>query len=202
MILKIVSNRKRLYPEAFKPALVDIALVGVFVPLDAVQKGCSADPHSLPLREQEDDRTGAVAGTSRRVEDTPQKLDRRSSPEQMNSTLTNHFGGSYSPTDLCVQAMGRKDLFAVSCVVVFCHRTEPIPDKALYGTSRVSEETGGEGTPVPELISHIKKEVNSRNWCKVKPFPFPSCHTARHGTHAHTHARRLLARHAHTHGPA
>jgi hypothetical protein len=28
-------------------ALVDIALVGVVVPLDAVQKGCSADLHSL-----------------------------------------------------------------------------------------------------------------------------------------------------------
>jgi hypothetical protein len=31
-------------------ALVDIALVSVVVPLDAVQKGCSADPHSLQQR--------------------------------------------------------------------------------------------------------------------------------------------------------
>jgi hypothetical protein len=37
-----------LYPAAFMPTLVDIALVGVVVPLDAVQKGSSADPRSLP----------------------------------------------------------------------------------------------------------------------------------------------------------
>jgi hypothetical protein len=51
-----------------------------------MQKGCSADPHSLPLREEENDR--AVAGASRRVEDTPQKRDHQSSPEEMNSTPT------------------------------------------------------------------------------------------------------------------
>jgi hypothetical protein len=32
------------------PVLVDIALVGVVVPLDAVQKGSSADVHSLQQR--------------------------------------------------------------------------------------------------------------------------------------------------------
>jgi hypothetical protein len=47
IIFKTTSNRKRLYPEAFKPVLVDIALVGVVVLLDAVQKVCSADPRSL-----------------------------------------------------------------------------------------------------------------------------------------------------------
>jgi hypothetical protein len=34
------------YPAAFMPVLVDIALVGVAVPLDAVQKGSSASVHS------------------------------------------------------------------------------------------------------------------------------------------------------------
>jgi hypothetical protein len=36
MIFTSARYRKRLYPEAFKPTLVDIALVGVVVPLDAV----------------------------------------------------------------------------------------------------------------------------------------------------------------------
>jgi hypothetical protein len=40
----------RLYPAAFKPALVDIALLGVVVPLDAVQRGSSAGVHSLQQR--------------------------------------------------------------------------------------------------------------------------------------------------------
>jgi hypothetical protein len=40
----------------------------------------------------------------------------------MNSTPTNRSGGSYSPTDLCAQAMGWEDLFAASCVL-FDHRT-------------------------------------------------------------------------------
>jgi hypothetical protein len=42
---KTVNNM--LYPAAFMSVLVDIALVGVVVPLDAVQKGSSAD---LPSR--------------------------------------------------------------------------------------------------------------------------------------------------------
>jgi hypothetical protein len=46
----------RQHPEAFKPALVDIELFDEVIPLDAVQKGCSADPRSFPLREEEDDR--------------------------------------------------------------------------------------------------------------------------------------------------
>jgi hypothetical protein len=33
----------RLYPTAFKSPLVDIALVGVIVPLDAVQRGRCVD---------------------------------------------------------------------------------------------------------------------------------------------------------------
>jgi hypothetical protein len=37
----------RLYPAAFKPPLVNIALVGVVVPLDAVQRGSSVGVHSL-----------------------------------------------------------------------------------------------------------------------------------------------------------
>jgi hypothetical protein len=38
---KTVNNM--LYPAAFMPVLVDIALVGVVVPLDAVHRGSSAD---------------------------------------------------------------------------------------------------------------------------------------------------------------
>jgi hypothetical protein len=85
-----------------------------------VQKGCSADPHSFPLREEEDDREVAHRrrhGASRRVEDTPQKCDRQSSPEPMNVREAS----------------------------------------TLPHTLRVSEETGGEGTPVTEVevLAHL-----------------------------------------------
>jgi hypothetical protein len=44
---------------------------------------------------------------------TPQKRDRRSSPEQANSESDERPGGSYSLKVLCVQAMGRENLCAV-----------------------------------------------------------------------------------------
>jgi hypothetical protein len=56
---------------------------------------------------------------SSRAGGTPQKRDRRSSPEQANSESDERPGGSYSPKVLCTQAMGRN-----ICVqrVVFVHR--------------------------------------------------------------------------------
>jgi hypothetical protein len=41
--------------------------------------------------------------------------------------------------------------------VELCSVTKPIPDEALYRASRVSEETGGEGTPAPgvEVLQHL-----------------------------------------------
>jgi hypothetical protein len=57
------------------------------------------------------------------------------------------------------QTCARKPWDGKICVqrVVFCCITEPIPDGALYRTSRVSEETGGEGTPAPrvEVLQHL-----------------------------------------------
>jgi hypothetical protein len=112
--------RKRLYPEALKPTLVDIAFVDVVIPLDAMQKGCSADPRNFPLREEEDDREVACRrrhGASRRVEDTPQKRDHRSSPEQMNSTPTNVLEAPSLPQTCAPKPWDRKICFAVSCVM-------------------------------------------------------------------------------------
>jgi hypothetical protein len=58
----------RLYLAAFKPALVDIALIGVVVPLDAVQRGRSADlpPFRDNSANQEDDEL-SIRRTSRRL---------------------------------------------------------------------------------------------------------------------------------------
>jgi hypothetical protein len=53
---------------------------------------------------------------SSRAEGTPQKHDRRSSPEQANSDSGERLGGSYSPMVLCVQAMGRECLCAACCL--------------------------------------------------------------------------------------
>jgi hypothetical protein len=44
-----------LYLAAFMPVLVDIALVGVVVPLDAVQRGSSADLLSRSSRTVQED---------------------------------------------------------------------------------------------------------------------------------------------------
>jgi hypothetical protein len=81
----------------------------------------------------------------------------------------------------------------VQRVVVFRDLTVSNPDGAIYRTSQVSQESGGEGTPAQlkcfntyspgvEVLQHLwdlshKKEVNSH---KVKPFPFrPSTHARR-----------------------
>jgi hypothetical protein len=61
---------------------------------------------------------------SSHVEDTPRKRDRRSSPEQMNSNSGEPPGGSYSPTVLCVQAMGWEALCAASCCVLSPNRVK------------------------------------------------------------------------------
>jgi hypothetical protein len=45
---------------------------------------------------------------SSHAEGTPQKRYRQSSPEQMNFNSDERPGGSYSPTILYVQAMGRE----------------------------------------------------------------------------------------------
>jgi hypothetical protein len=47
---------------------------------------------------------------------TPQKRDRRSSPEQANSESDKHLGGSYSPKVLRAQAMGREYLCTACCL--------------------------------------------------------------------------------------
>jgi hypothetical protein len=82
-----------------------------------MQKGCSADPRSVPLRGEEDDREVARRrhhGASRRVEDTPQKCARRSSPEQMNSTLTNVPEAPTLPQTCACKPWDRKICFAAS----------------------------------------------------------------------------------------
>jgi hypothetical protein len=85
-----------------------------------VQKGCSADPHSFPLHEEEDDREVAHRrrhGANRRVEDTPQKRDRRSSPEQMNSTSMNVPEAPTLPKTCARKPWDGKIYFAASCVI-------------------------------------------------------------------------------------
>jgi hypothetical protein len=87
-----------------------------------VQKGCSADPLSFPLLEEEDDREVArrrCHGASRRVEDTPQKCDRRSSPEQMNSTSTNVPEAPTLPQTCARKPWDGKIYFAVSSSLTF-----------------------------------------------------------------------------------
>jgi hypothetical protein len=81
--------------------LLDIALVGVAVPLDAV-------PMFAPSRQRSDHEQEEEEAASSRVGGTPQKRDRRSSPEQVNSESDERLGGSYSPKVLCAQAMGRE----------------------------------------------------------------------------------------------
>ena len=83
MILIII---RKIYPAAEPDALVDIVLVGVVVPLDAVQNGSSADHQR---RREEDDHRNTRKERMKRVvvplADTPQKRDCRTSLEQANS---------------------------------------------------------------------------------------------------------------------
>ena len=81
---------RKIYPAAEPDALVDIVPVDVVVPLDAVQKGNSAD------QQRDAGKKMIVADTTRKVRtkqvvvpltDTPQKRDCRSSPEQVNSRI-------------------------------------------------------------------------------------------------------------------
>jgi hypothetical protein len=88
-----------LYPAAFMPVLVDIALVGVVIPLDAVQRGSSVDLLSRSSRTIQEDEQQSYRGRRRRTvassraEGTPQKRDRRSSPEQANSNSVSQEPG-------------------------------------------------------------------------------------------------------------
>ena len=86
MILIII---RKLYSAAEPDALVDIVLVGVVVPLDAVQNGSSADHQRC---REEDDHCSTRKERMKRVvvplADTPQKRDCRPSPEQANSLTT------------------------------------------------------------------------------------------------------------------
>jgi hypothetical protein len=66
---------------------------------------------SAAIHEQEEEEVA-----SSRVGGTPQKRDRRSSPEQANSESDERPGGSYSPKVLCAQAMGREYLCAACCL--------------------------------------------------------------------------------------
>jgi hypothetical protein len=73
----------------------------------------------------------------------------------MNSTPTNVPEAPTLP-----QTCARKPWDVKIClqrVELLCSITEPIPDEALYRTSRVSEETGGEGMPVlgVEVLQHL-----------------------------------------------
>ena len=80
---------RKLYSAAEPDALVDIVLVGVVVPLDAVQNGSSADHQR---RREEDDHRNTRKERMKRVvvplADTPQKRDCRTSFEQANSLAT------------------------------------------------------------------------------------------------------------------
>ena len=85
MILIII---REIYPAAEPDALVIIVPIDVVVPLDAVQKGSSAD------QQRDAGKKMIVTDTSRKEKtkrvvvplvDTPQKRDCRPSPEQVNS---------------------------------------------------------------------------------------------------------------------
>ena len=85
----ILIIKREIYPVAEPDALVDIVLVGVVVPLDAVQNGSSADHQRC--REEDDHRSTRNERMKRVVvplADTPQKRDCRPSPEQANSLTT------------------------------------------------------------------------------------------------------------------
>ena len=83
MILIII---RKVYPAAEPDALVDIVLVGVVIPLDAVQNRSSADHQRC---REEDDHCSTRKERMKRVvvplADTPQKRDCRTSFEQANS---------------------------------------------------------------------------------------------------------------------
>jgi hypothetical protein len=82
LITEIIGLVAVVYPAALEPTLVDIVVVNVVVPLDAVQMSCSADHHASRRHwevEEVADRSSSL------VEDAPKKSDCRSSPEQMNS---------------------------------------------------------------------------------------------------------------------
>jgi hypothetical protein len=108
----------------------------------------------------------------------------------MNSDSDERPGGSYSPTVLCVQAMGQEALFAASGVL----STEGSnPDGAIYKSSQVSQGSRGEETPTQlKCFSTYLPGVEVLSTYgishkKGKTFPIPS-------RHARTPAR--LARHA------
>jgi hypothetical protein len=127
----------------------------------------------------------------------------------VNSDSDERLGGSYSPTVLCAQVMGRECLCAAGCDV-FCLLSCQIHtrDEAIYKTSRVSQEPGEEGAltqPRVEVLQHLWKPLRIKKGSR-KTFPIPS----RPVTHAAHPAGWLGSgrtppaspRHAHAHGPA
>jgi hypothetical protein len=118
----------------------------------------------------------------------------------MNSDSDERPGGSYSPTVLCAQTMGRESLCAASCVLF---RNVSNPDGAIYKTSWVSQESGEEGAPAQPGVYktyRVSQEsgeegVPAQPWVEVlqqlwgplrikkgssKTFPIPSRHARRH----------------------
>jgi hypothetical protein len=52
LIIEIIGQVATAYPVAPEPTLVDIAVVDVVVPLDAMQMSCSADHHASCRRRE------------------------------------------------------------------------------------------------------------------------------------------------------
>jgi len=107
-----------LYPASLEPvALVDIASVGVVVPLDAVQECCSADqPDDVRRHQEEEDDV-----SSRAANDTPQKYDCRPSPVQMNPK-TASVPEAYSFQNWCTQVLERGELLGQQNFGYVCKR--------------------------------------------------------------------------------
>jgi hypothetical protein len=75
----------------------------------------------------------------------------------MNSDSDERPEGSYSPTILCAQAMGREALLQQVVFCVLSARGTNL-DGAIYKSSRVSQGSGGEGAPAQlgiEVLQHL-----------------------------------------------
>jgi hypothetical protein len=85
IMMLITGNKERVataYLVAPEPMLVDIVVVDVVVPLNAVQMSCSANHHASRRRREVEE---VVDRWSSHVKDALQKPNCRSSTEMMNS---------------------------------------------------------------------------------------------------------------------
>jgi len=143
MILIII---REIYPAAEPDALVDIVPVDVVVPLDAVQKGSSADQQRDAAKKMIVTDTPKKERTKRVVVplvDNPQKRDCRPSPEQVNSR-TAAFRRPTLPVLVRARTGMRtqehntvEKLLPLGCVCV-CQMQQLLNIKAHIGTQHTS----------------------------------------------------------------